>query len=82
MPSATEPRADGEPEPAEEARIIPLPVRARQAAWCPECDAGDEPWGDREAVAFLSHLATRHPGTPSGRAARECLAGLHRGAVS
>lgn len=82
MASAPEPTAADDTEPAEGARVIPLPVRARQSTWCPECSPDDEPSGDREALAFLSHLATRHPGSPAGRAARECLAGLRRGAVS
>ncbi|HXY72817.1 MAG TPA: hypothetical protein VEM41_09745 [Actinomycetota bacterium] len=78
MSSASEPAPpEGE---AGQARVIALPVRP--ASWCPECGPGEEPRGDREAVAFLSHLATRHPATPAGRAARDCLAGLHRGAVS
>ena len=75
-----------EPAPSEDdagqARVIPLPVRDRSRTWCPECGPGEDPPGDREAIAFLSHLATRHPATPAGRAARDCLAGLHRGAVS
>jgi hypothetical protein len=82
MPIAPEPVPADDPAPTEGARVIPLPVRVRPASWCPECGPSEEPPGDREAIAFLSHLATRHPATPAGRAARECLAGLHRGAVS
>jgi len=73
--------APHEREEAALAEIIAFPARTRES-WCPECSPGEPAPGDREGIAFLSHLATRHPSSPSGRAARECLAGLGRGAVS